>query len=141
MNVSYCDGAYQQRSAADVLLVIAREPAMVLAPMADPSDLPWDLYLGAIRMATEKGSTIGTEPRLAISNLGMFGVKQFAAIIPPGCTAVLAIGAVREEPVARNGQVEIGHVCSLTLSADHRVVDGVTAARFLERIQIHLNSL
>jgi pyruvate dehydrogenase E2 component (dihydrolipoamide acetyltransferase) len=141
MNVSYRDGAYQQRSVADVLLVIAREPAMVLAPMADPSDLPWDRYLGAIRMATEKGSTIGTEPRLAISNLGMFGVKQFAAIIPPGCTAVLAIGAVREEPVARNGQVEIGHVCSLTLSADHRVVDGVTAARFLERIQIHLNSL
>jgi len=71
----------------------------------------------------------------------MFGLKQFAAIIPPGCTAALAIGAVREEPVARNGQVVIDHVCSLTLSADHRVVDGVTAARFLERIQFHLNLL
>ena len=141
MNVSYRDGDYQQRGAADVLLVVAREPAMVLAPLADPSDLSWDHYLSAIRMATEKGSAIGTAPLLAISNLGMFGVKQFAAIIPPGCTAALAIGAVREEPVARNGQVVIGHVCSLTLSADHRVVDGVTAARFLERIQFHLNSL
>jgi pyruvate dehydrogenase E2 component (dihydrolipoamide acetyltransferase) len=141
MNVSYCGGTYQQRVAADVLLVVAREPAMILAPMADPSDLSWDHYLSAIRVATEKGSAIAAAPLLAISNLGMFGVKQFAAIIPPGCTAVLAIGAVREEPVARNGQVVIDRVCSLTLSADHRVVDGVTAARFLERIQFHLNSL
>ena len=141
MNVSYRDGSYQQRAAADVLLVVAREPAMVLAPLADPSDLSWDHYLSAIRMATDKGSAIETAPLLAISNLGMFGVKQFATIIPPGCTAALAIGAVREEPVARNGLVVIGHVCSLTLSADHRVIDGVTAARFLERIQFHLNSL
>ncbi len=82
-----------------------------------------------------------TVPLLAISNLGMFAVKQFAAIIPPGCTAILAIGAVREEPVAKASQVVVERVCTVTLSLDHRVVDGITAARFLERMQSHLDSL
>jgi pyruvate dehydrogenase E2 component (dihydrolipoamide acetyltransferase) len=87
--------------------------------------------------ANSKNST----PLLAISNLGMFGVKEFAAIIPPGCTAVLAIGAVREEVILKDKQPEAIKVCSLTLSADHRVIDGIAAAKFMERIQVYLNSL
>ena len=83
----------------------------------------------------------GGNPALAVSNLGMFGVRQFTAIIPPGSTAILAVGAVREEPVVRNRQVEVGDVCTLTLAADHRVVDGITAAKFLERMQLHLKAL
>jgi pyruvate dehydrogenase E2 component (dihydrolipoamide acetyltransferase) len=80
-------------------------------------------------------------PVLAISNLGMFGVKQFTAIIPPGSTAILAVGAMREQAIVDRKQLRLGEVCSLTLSADHRVVDGVTAAKFLEKMQAHLNSL
>jgi len=80
-------------------------------------------------------------PALSNSNLGMFEVRQFTAIIPPDSTAILAVGTVREEPVVRNRQIEIGDRCALTLAADHRVVDEVTAAKFLERIQIHLKSL
>jgi len=80
-------------------------------------------------------------PRLAISNLGAFGVKQFTAIIPPACAAILAIGAIREAAVVRNKQVAVGEICSLTLSADHRIVDGIAAAKFLERMQAHLDSL
>jgi pyruvate/2-oxoglutarate dehydrogenase complex dihydrolipoamide acyltransferase (E2) component len=80
-------------------------------------------------------------PLLAISNLGMFGVREFAAIIPPGCTSVLAVGAVREKVILKDKQPEVIKVCSLTLSADHRVVDGIAAAKFMERMQVHLNSL
>jgi pyruvate dehydrogenase E2 component (dihydrolipoamide acetyltransferase) len=80
-------------------------------------------------------------PRLAISNLGMYGVKEFSAIIPPGCSSVLAIGAVREAPVARNGNITVERIATATLSADHRVIDGISAAHFLERMQLHLNSL
>jgi pyruvate dehydrogenase E2 component (dihydrolipoamide acetyltransferase) len=80
-------------------------------------------------------------PALALSNLGMFGVRQSMAIIPPDSTAILTIGAVREEPIVRNRQIEIGERCALTLAADHRAVDGMTAAKFLEQIQVHLKSL
>ncbi len=142
LNVSYDGGKYEQHTAADVSLVVAQEPTMLLVPLADPCDLPFESLLKAIREATQfRGSASSAAPLLAISNLGMFGVKQFAAIIPPGCTSALAIGAVREQPVLRNGKLENEWVCSVTLSADHRVVDGVAAARFLERMQFHLNSL
>jgi pyruvate dehydrogenase E2 component (dihydrolipoamide acetyltransferase) len=140
LNVSYNNGNYRQHKAADVFLVVSREPAMVLAPLGNPSATPFDVFLKDIRRATQMSAASQAEPLLAISNLGMFGVKQFSAIIPPGCTSALAIGTVREQPVLQNGTLENELVCSLTLSADHRVVDGVAAARFLERIQFHLNS-
>ena len=141
LNVSYSNGSYKQHSAADVVLVVAHEPTMLLAPLADPCALTWEEFLETVRRATQVSTPIAAEPLVAISNLGMFGVKQFAAIIPPSCTSALAIGAVREQPAVKNGKLESELVCSLTISADHRVVDGVAAARFLERVQFHLNSL
>ena len=66
-----------------------------------------------------------------ISNLGMFGIEQFTAIINQPESAILAVGAVRDEPVVRDGAVVPGKGCSLTLSSDHRVIDGAAAARFL----------
>jgi pyruvate dehydrogenase E2 component (dihydrolipoamide acetyltransferase) len=141
LNVSYSAGSYKQQISADVLLVVAHEPAMLLVPVADPSALSAEVFFQAMRKAAKTSVAVAAQPLLAISNLGMFGVKQFAAIIPPGSTSVLAIGAVREQALIKNGKVESELVCSLTLSADHRVVDGVAAAKFLERIQFHLNSL
>jgi len=80
-------------------------------------------------------------PLLAISNLGIFGVKEFSAIIPPGCNGILAAGALRDQVVWRNGRAEPVSVCTVTMSADHRTVDGIAVAQFLERMQFHLNSL
>lgn len=141
LNISYAGGSYQQHAAADVFLVVAEEPAMLLAPLADTFASSLTDCVEAIRRATQRKASSSAQPHLAISNLGMFGVKQFAAIIPPGCTAVLAIGKVRQEPFVRDGKLDNRWICSLTLSADHRVVDGVTAARFFDRMQFHLNSL
>ena len=70
-----------------------------------------------------------------ISNLGMFGTTRFSAIINPPEAAILAVGAVRDEPVVVDGEVKPGKVCSLTLSCDHRVIDGVEAAKFLARLR------
>ncbi|HAL56220.1 MAG TPA: pyruvate dehydrogenase complex dihydrolipoamide acetyltransferase [Bacteroidetes bacterium] len=67
-----------------------------------------------------------------ISNLGMFGVEDFVAIINPPEGAILAVGAIVEKPVVRNGQIAVGHRMKVTLSADHRIIDGVVAARFLQ---------
>ncbi len=66
-----------------------------------------------------------------VSNLGMYGLDRFDAIINPPQVAILAVGAVREAPIVRDGALAVGHVCTLTLSADHRVIDGAAGAGFL----------
>jgi len=70
-----------------------------------------------------------------ISNLGMFGIDQFTAIINPPDACILAVGAIRRIPVVKNGAVVPGNVMKLTLSCDHRVVDGATGSAFLQTLQ------
>ena len=67
-----------------------------------------------------------------ISNLGMFGIESFTAIINPPDACILAIGGISNVPVVKNGEVVSGHVMKVTLSCDHRVVDGATGAAFLQ---------
>lgn len=67
-----------------------------------------------------------------ISNLGMFGIESFTAIINPPDSCILAIGGIKEVPVVKNGQVVPGNVMKVTLSCDHRVVDGATGSTFLQ---------
>lgn len=67
-----------------------------------------------------------------ISNLGMFGIDQFTAIVNPPDSCIMAVGGIREVPVVKNGQVVPGNVMKVTLSCDHRVVDGVLGASFLD---------
>jgi pyruvate dehydrogenase E2 component (dihydrolipoamide acetyltransferase) len=71
----------------------------------------------------------------SISNLGMLGIDEFSAIINPPESAILAVGAVAEKAVVVDGRVEAGLRCRLTLSCDHRVVDGATGAKFLQTLQ------
>ena len=66
-----------------------------------------------------------------ISNLGMFGIEEFTAIINPPDACILAIGGIMEKPVVKNGQIVAGHTMKVTLSCDHRAVDGATGAAFL----------
>ena len=71
----------------------------------------------------------------SVSNLGMFDVDSFTAIIFPPHAAILAVGAVKEQPVARDGQLTIAEIMKATLSVDHRVADGAEAAQFLMEIK------
>jgi pyruvate dehydrogenase E2 component (dihydrolipoamide acetyltransferase) len=71
----------------------------------------------------------------SISNLGMMGIDEFAAVINPPEGAILAVGAVAEKPVVVGGRVEAGLLCRLTLSCDHRVVDGAVGAKFLQSLK------
>ncbi|MEP6748432.1 MAG: dihydrolipoamide acetyltransferase family protein, partial [Bacteroidota bacterium] len=66
-----------------------------------------------------------------ISNLGMFGVDEFTAIINPPDSCILAVSAIQQIPVVKDGQIKIGNVMKVTLSCDHRVVDGASGAAFL----------
>lgn len=92
--------------------------------------------------AREQGLTLEemTNGTFTISNLGMFGVEHFEAIINPPQAAILAIGAATEQPVVRNGQVTVGHIMTLTLSGDHRVIDGAMGAEFLNTLKTLLEN-
>jgi pyruvate dehydrogenase E2 component (dihydrolipoamide acetyltransferase) len=75
-----------------------------------------------------------------VSNLGMYPVSHFAAVVNPPQAAILAVGAVRAVPVVRGGEVVPGQVMTVTLSCDHRIVDGVLAGRFLRELVSLLGS-
>ena len=96
---------------------------------AASKDLIARAHSGALRQE-EYGDTT-----FSVSNLGMFAVDSFAAIIFPPHAAVLAVGAVKEQPVVRDGQLAVGQVLKATLSTDHRVADGAEAAQFLVAIK------
>jgi pyruvate dehydrogenase E2 component (dihydrolipoamide acetyltransferase) len=70
-----------------------------------------------------------------VTNLGMFGVTEFGSIITVPQAASLAVGAVRKVPVVRNDAVVVGQVMNVTLSADHRIVDGAVAAQYLQELK------
>ncbi len=70
-----------------------------------------------------------------ISNLGMYGIDEFTAIINPPDACILAVGGIKEVPVLKNGQLHSASVMKVTLSCDHRVVDGVTGAKFLQTLK------
>jgi pyruvate dehydrogenase E2 component (dihydrolipoamide acetyltransferase) len=80
---------------------------------------------GRLQQAELEGGTV------SISNLGMFGTEDFAAIINPPQASILAVGAARQEPVVRDGALAVGTVLRYTLSVDHRPVDGVLAAEWM----------
>ena len=75
-----------------------------------------------------------------VSNLGMFGVDRFDAIINPPQVAILAVGAAQDRVVARNGKAEVAKVVSAELSCDHRVVDGAAGGRFLSDLRSRIES-
>ncbi len=89
------------------------------------------------KKAREKGLTTDemSGSTFTISNLGMFGVDHFTAIINPPNTAILAVGRAAERPVVRDGQIVVGHVMAMTMSSDHRVIDGAMAAQYLQTVK------
>jgi pyruvate dehydrogenase E2 component (dihydrolipoamide acetyltransferase) len=89
------------------------------------------------KKAKDKGLSLEemSDTTFTISNLGMFGVEHFTAIINPPNSAILAVGAAIEKPVVRGGELVVGNELSATLSLDHRVIDGAMAARYLKTLK------
>jgi pyruvate dehydrogenase E2 component (dihydrolipoamide acetyltransferase) len=75
-----------------------------------------------------------------ISNLGMFGIDEFTAIINPPDACILAVGGIRQTPVVKNGQIVPGNLMKVTLSCDHRVVDGALGAAFLQTFKSYMEN-
>ena len=92
---------------------------------AETRDLATRARAGKLKPDEFTGSTF------SVSNLGMFGVDQFTAVINPPEAAILAVGATKQEAVVRDGQIVVGYTMAITLSVDHRALDGATGAKFL----------
>ena len=105
------------------------ESKSLLQIAAATKDLISRANSGALRNEEYSATTF------SISNMGMFDVESFAAIIYPPHAAILAVGSVKEQPVARDGQLGIAQMMKATLSTDHRVADGAEAAQFLMEIK------
>jgi pyruvate dehydrogenase E2 component (dihydrolipoyllysine-residue acetyltransferase) len=140
-NGSYRDGKLQLHSRVNVGIAVASDDALVVPTVFD-ADLK---SLGEIARETRslaervRASTI-TPPELGggtftVSNLGMYGIRSFTAIVNPPQAGILSVGALAPRPVAHDGQVVARHTLSTTLACDHRILYGADAARFLARIR------
>jgi pyruvate dehydrogenase E2 component (dihydrolipoamide acetyltransferase) len=96
---------------------------------AEVKDLAQKAHDKKLQPADWEGSTF------TISNLGMFGIEEFTAIINPPDACILAVGGIKETPIVKNGAVVPGNVMKVTLSCDHRAVDGATGAAFLQTLK------
>ncbi len=110
--------------------VIPRCEALTVAGIAAArADLVARARDGKLQAADLEGGTF------TISNLGMYGVEQFVAVLNPPQAAILAVGAIEDRPVARDGEVVARPTMTLTLTCDHRTIDGATAADFLRTVK------
>ncbi|MFP6683100.1 MAG: 2-oxo acid dehydrogenase subunit E2, partial [Polyangiaceae bacterium] len=121
----------------DISVAVALEDGLV-TPVVRSADLKSPLEIAkevrdlAARARSRQLSTEEmTGGTFSISNLGMYGIEHFAAVINPPEGAILAVGAIRDEAVVRDGSLAPGKKLKLTLSCDHRVIDGATGAEFL----------
>ena len=137
LNASWRDGRIHQHPQVNIGMAVAVEDGL-LVPVFHAADTLSLSELADRRRHLVQGARTGqlTLPEMtggtfSITNLGMFGVEEFKAIVNPPEAAILAIGAIREAVVAVQGEPAVRSVFNLTLSCDHRAVDGALAARFL----------
>ncbi len=137
LNVSYHDETIRHYTDVDVAVAIAA-PTGLLTPVVRAADARSIREIGAtvrqfvgqaasgqLRQHQLEGGSI------TVSNLGIYGVQEFAAIINPPQASILAVGAIRPEVTVRKGKVRPANMMHLTLSVDHRAVDGAQAAEWM----------
>ena len=141
VNGAYRDGRFEQYSRVNVGIAVAGEDALVVPTLFD-ADLKslHEIAREARALAARVRSGEITPPELAggtftVSNLGMYGVTSFTAIINPPQAAILAIGALAERAVVRDGELVARHTMDATLVSDHRILYGADAALFLARVR------
>jgi len=128
-----------EESGANIGIAVGLDEGLVVPVIRDVQDMSLDQLSVEIKRIAEdarRGVVAGAGTGVfTISNLGMYGVDEFSAIINPPESGILAVGAIRDEVIVENGAMRPGRVMTVTLSADHRVVDGVMAAKFMAELK------
>ncbi len=141
LNASYREGNLEMHSQVNIGIVVALEDGLIPPVVRDADKKPLKRIAAESRALTERARTnklrsddLG-DGTFTVSNLGMFDVDEFIAIINPPEAAILAVGAVTRRPVAVAGEVRIASLMKTTLSVDHRVADGAQAGRFMQEFK------
>ncbi|PYS25150.1 MAG: pyruvate dehydrogenase complex dihydrolipoamide acetyltransferase [Acidobacteria bacterium] len=138
VNASFQDKTVRYYEHADIGVAVATEnglitPIVRAAEMKSLLDIPDEVRELAERARARKLKPEEyTGATFSISNLGMFGIEEFTAVINPPEGAILAVGAMAPKPVVSDNQIEIRQQMRVTMSCDHRVIDGATGAKFLQ---------
>jgi pyruvate dehydrogenase E2 component (dihydrolipoamide acetyltransferase) len=137
-NASFSEEAILRWKSADIAVAVALDDGLITpiikgaekkgvgAIAAEMKDLAARARAGKLKLQEFQGGTF------SISNLGMYGIKDFAAVINPPHGGILAVGAGERRPVVKNGEIKIATVMSCTIACDHRVVDGATGAEWIQ---------
>lgn len=145
-NVIWGDTAMRRFDSADIAVAVATEGGLLTPVIRGVEGLSLGEVNTAIAEAANRArsGTIKQEEieggSFAVTNLGMYGTTEFAAIINPPQWGILAVGAATQRPVVENGSLMVGSVMTVTLSADHRAVDGALAAQWLAAFQRHIEN-
>jgi pyruvate dehydrogenase E2 component (dihydrolipoamide acetyltransferase) len=137
-NVSWTDGAMLKHAHADVGVAVSIPGGLITPVIRDACHKTLSVISNEMKDLAARAKTRKLKPEeyqggtSAVSNLGMFGIKDFAAVINPPHATILAVGAGEQRPVVRNGQLAVATVMSVTLSTDHRAVDGALGAELLQ---------
>lgn len=146
VNASFAGDAVAFHPGAHVGVAVALDDGIITPVVRDAAEKSVGRIAAELADLADRARRKALKPEeyrgggISLSNLGMFRVDEFSAIITPPEAAVLAVGRVVETPVIRDGRVEAGHRMRLTLSADHRVIDGVIAAQFLEEVAARIEN-
>ncbi len=140
-NGAYRDGRFELYSRVNVGVAVAAEDALVVPTL-------FDADRKGLRQLASEARTLAqrvrdgeiTPPELSgatftVSNLGMYGIDGFSAVINPPQAAILAVGAIEERPVVRDGEISTAHLMQVDLACDHRILYGAPAAEFLARVR------
>jgi len=146
INASYLEqeGEIRRWKAIHIGIAVALEEGLVTPVIRNADQKGLGQIAEETRALAEKARQRRLQPQemegatFTTSNLGMFGIEEFTAIINPPNACILAIGAIREVPVVKEGAIVPGKRMRLTLSCDHRIVDGAMGARFLKTVQQYL---
>jgi pyruvate dehydrogenase E2 component (dihydrolipoyllysine-residue acetyltransferase) len=140
-NGAYRDGRFELYSRVNVGVAVAADDALVVPTVFDADSKGLRQIASESRtLATKVREGRITPPELSgatftVSNLGMYGIDGFSAVINPPQAAILAVGAIEERPVVREGEITTAHLMQVDLACDHRILYGAPAAEFLARIR------
>jgi pyruvate dehydrogenase E2 component (dihydrolipoamide acetyltransferase) len=140
-NVSYQDGQMLKYHTVDISVAVALDGGLITPIVFDADRKGLAQIAAEMKELAGRARAMKLQPHeyqggsFSISNLGMFGIKQFEAVINEPQACILAVGAGEQRPVVRNGALAVATVMTITLSCDHRVVDGATGAKLLVAIK------
>jgi pyruvate dehydrogenase E2 component (dihydrolipoamide acetyltransferase) len=146
MNASFENDGIRIHPSINIGMAVAVEDGLIVPVIRECQQLTLPEIARAAHRLVAKAAQGGftadelSGATFSISNMGMLGVEHFSAVIVPPQAAILAVSAIKERPVARNGQLAVGTTMMLTVSCDHRIVDGVVAGRFLQEMKRFLEN-